>query len=419
MVKERPIFVLAGNGSYFNRGCEAITRGTVYILRNFFDEPRFIAVTAYKNEDQFMQQRLKETDPSIIHKKMYVPYKRFDLLWFLRNALRIVCPGIIKHITYKDLKTNLGEAKAVLALGGDNYSVDYGRPSRSSMNCTDLDDLVVARRTPLIIWGASVGPFSKYPTYERYMINHLRKVYILARETLTVEYLAEKGLTENVYRVADPAFLLEPAEPEKQKYHLEIEQGAIGLNLSPLMKDFVANRNLKRWVALAGDIIRKILERTKRKIYLIPHVTGMQYNDDYLFLRSVLSNIPEQKDRVALIPPVFNASETKWIISKMQIFAGARMHSTVSSLSSCVPTLSFAYSIKARGLNKDIFGHQNYCLSPDRLTSDIVSEKIRELLQESKNIKTYLEMHIPKFRYLAIKGGKILRTILQERSSSN
>jgi len=413
------LFILAGNGSYYNRGCEAITRGTVHILRNFFDQPRFIAVTWYKNEEQFKQQRLKETDPSIIHKKMYVPYKRFDFLWFLRNPLRIIYPRIIKHITYKDLKPHLSEAKAVLALGGDNYSVDYGRPSRRSGSCTDLDDLVVARRTPLIIWGASVGPFSRYPAYEKYMINHLHKVYILARETLTIEYLAEKGLTENVYRVADPAFVMKPTEPKKENYKLEIEEGSIGLNLSPLMKNFVVHGSLKQWIALAEDIIRQILQKTERMIYLIPHVTGTPWNDDYLFLKRVFSTIPEHAARVVLVPPIFNASETKWIISKMAVFAGARMHSTIASLSSCVPTLSFAYSIKAKGLNKDIFGHQNYCLSPDKLASDTVAEKIEELLQESNNIRTYLKMHIPKFKDLAMKGGDILRTILQQRSSSN
>jgi len=415
MDKSDTLFILAGNGSYYNRGCEAITRGTVNILRNFFDRPRFIAVTAYKNEEQFRQQRLKETDTSIIHKKMYVPYKRFDFLWFLRKALMITYPRMIKHITYKGLKPHLGEAKAVLALGGDNYSVDYGKPSRMSGTCTDLDDLVVARRRPLVIWGASVGPFSKYPAYERYMINHLRKVYILARETRTVEYLAEKGLTENVYTVADPAFLMEPTEP-KHADKLEIQQDAIGLNLSPLMKNFVANGNLGQWTVLAVDIVRKILEKTGRKIYLIPHVTGMPYNDDYLFLNKVLSSIPKYNHRVVLIPPIYNASETKWIISKMQVFAGSRMHSTVSSLSSCVPTLSFAYSIKARGLNKDIFGHQDYCLSPDELVPDIVAEKFEEILQGSTNIRQHLERCIPTFKDLAMSSGEILQKILQETS---
>jgi polysaccharide pyruvyl transferase WcaK-like protein len=413
MSDNNSLFILAGNGSNYNRGCEAILRGTVRILRNHFDKPRFLVVSSYPNNEGFKQQCLEETDTSITHKKMYKINKRFDFLWFLMNALKRTCPQAIKHIIYKDLKPYLGEAKVVLALGGDNYSLGYNNllPHR----CTDLDDLVVARGKPLVIWGASVGPFSKIPAYERYMINHLRKVHIFSRETSTIEYLASKGLTNNVYRVADPAFLMEPEEPKKG-VDLKIEKGAIGLNLSPIMARFLAHNNIKQWIEMSADIISKIMQKTGRPIYLIPHVLGIGGNNDYIFLKNVLSTIPDQKGRVVLVPPVFNAPETKWIISKMFVFAGARTHSTIASLSCCVPTLSFAYSMKAKGLNKDIFGHTGYCLSPDELRADIVSGKIVEVLRDSKDIKRHLEQCIPGVKDLAMNSGNILQKILRKKS---
>jgi polysaccharide pyruvyl transferase WcaK-like protein len=101
----------------------------------------------------------------------------------------------------------------------------------------------------------------------------------------------------------------------------------------------------------------------------------------------------------------------------MSVFAGARMHSTIASLSCHIPTLNFAYSIKSKGLNKDIYGHTNYCISPEELTSDIAAEKINEMLQESKNIRKHLEQRIPEFEDLAINSGKILHKILKETSS--
>jgi polysaccharide pyruvyl transferase WcaK-like protein len=415
MDDDNPLFILAGNGSNYNRGCEAILRGTVHILRNHFDKARFLVVSSYPNDEEFKQQCLEETDMSIAHKKMYKINKRFDFLWFLMKALKLTYPQAIKHIIYKDLKPSLGEAKVVLALGGDNYSLGYDNslPRR----CTDLDDLVVARGKPLVIWGASVGPFSKKPAYEGYMINHLRKVYIFARETSTIEYLADNGLTENVYRVADPAFLIEPEEPKKKAGELEIKGGAIGLNLSPIMKRYAANDNLKQWMGMSADIISKIMQKTDRPIYLIPHVLGTAGNNDYIFLKNVLSTISDAKGKVVLVPPVFNASETKWIISKMSVFAGARMHSTIASLSCYVPTLSLAYSMKAKGLNKDIFGHTDYCLSPDELTSDMVAEKIMEVLRDSKDIKSRLEQCIPGVKDLAMNSGEILREILREMPS--
>ena len=44
----------------------------------------------------------------------------------------------------------------------------------------------------------------------------------------------------------------------------------------------------------------------------------------------------------------------KNIISNCHYFMGARTHSTIAALSSYVPTISIAYSIKAFGINEEI-----------------------------------------------------------------
>lgn len=408
MNNNNPLFILAGNGSYGNRGCEAITRGTVHIMRNFFEDPEFVAVSLYKNNDQYRQQCRNETDMSIIHKEACIAHKRLDPLWCLYSLLKLTCPGLIKHVMFKDVKSYLEQASAVLSVGGDNFSLDY---ANSSKTYTGLNDLVIAKGKPLFIWGASVGPFSKNPTYEKYMSEHLKKVTIFARESMTVEYLARLGLTENVHLVADPAFLMAPTKPQGASIP-EIEDGAIGLNLSPLMSRFVSDGNLKEWTSIAADIINEILKQTDRRIYLIPHVMGRPLNDDHIFMKNVLLTVSNGNNRIVLIPPTFNASETKWIISKMAVFAGARMHSTVASLSSCVPTLSLAYSIKAKGLNKDIFGHSRYCISGTEFVPGAIAERIKEILQESENIRTHLNQRIPEIKDLAMSSGRILQEML-------
>ena len=53
MAEEHPLFILAGNGPYENRGCEAIVRGTTKILRRYYQNPEFISVSDFQNEDQY------------------------------------------------------------------------------------------------------------------------------------------------------------------------------------------------------------------------------------------------------------------------------------------------------------------------------------------------------------------------------
>jgi polysaccharide pyruvyl transferase WcaK-like protein len=402
------LFVLAGNGPYDNRGCEAIVRGTVEILRQHFDKPKFVLISNCRSNSQFKQQKAEETDKDIIHIKTIGAQRRYEPAWFVQTGLRFIYPRLRPYIIYREILPYLERTKAVLSIGGDNYSLDYGKPKLF----TDIDDLVLEKKKPIIIWGASVGPFKKLPVYEKYIIEHLKTVTgIFARETATVEYLTSRGVVSNVFRVADPAFLMTPTDP----HNIRIEEDAIGINLSPLMAHYVTGGDLKKWTLIAADIVSKILKRTKRKIYLIPHVTS-SHSNDYEFMRNVESLIWGKRGDVVLIPGTLSAAEIKGVISKLSVFAGARTHSNIAALSSGVPTLTFSYSIKATGINKDIFGDEQYCLKPKELQADLVAERIENLFPSGNMIREHLRTTIPRMKELAMDAGKYLKKIIEHRA---
>lgn len=409
MTQKDPLFILAGNGPYANRGCEAIVRGTVKIIGKYYNNPSFLCVSHFRDDEQYSKQRNEEFDRSIIHKRT----NRRGKIWTqqgLGNRIKgLINPMESSNYTYHEMFPYIGEARAVLSIGGDNYSLDYGIPKLF----TDLDDIVLREKKKMIIWGASVGPFSKIPKYEKYMINHLKKINaIFVRESATLEYLKEKGIKDNVFKVADPAFLMDPIEPKENRF--DIEDGAIGINFSPLMSRYITNGDINAWIKIAAKIVSKICECTSRKIYLIPHVTNPHITgNDYLFLKNVLLKSNNKMKSIVLIPPIYNAAETKWIISKMKIFAGARTHSTIAALSSFIPTLSFAYSIKAKGINKDIFGNEFYCLNPKEFNSKIIIEKIQIMIDKSSIIENDLRMIIPEFQERALLAGEHLYGITE------
>lgn len=408
-------FLLVGNGPYLNRGCEAIIRGTVHILRHHFDSPKFLAYTMFRDPGGLAKQRAQEKDPEIHQDEICSSYKRFDRRWFTFNVVKRTCRGALKHLWYRNLKPNLAHARAVLAVGGDNYSLDYSGPPHA---CTELDDLVTSYGKPLIIWGASVGPFSKDPSYEKYIIEHFNKVHIFARESLTHEYLNRHGLVENVHRVADPAFLMEPVQPSKDKLDMPCEDGAIGINISPLLAKYNVGWDLDAWAANVAGIVQAVISETGRTIYLIPHVTGIDArHDDHAFLCKVTRLLDSKRGQVFIVPATLDAAETKWVISQMSLFAGARTHSTIASLSSCVPTLSFGYSAKSRGINQDVYGHTRYCLQAKELAPEIVADKVSEMLSDSGSIEENLRASVHRMRGLALGAGDILRRILNTRGS--
>ncbi|KAF1079004.1 polysaccharide pyruvyl transferase family protein [Methanogenium sp. MK-MG] len=420
MNDERPLFILAGNGPYTNRGCEAIVRGTTKILREHFVNPRFLCVSFFQNDAQFEEQRHNEYDASITHVNCLKLNKKEAVSHFWKpENISYVYKHLfnrdkIKYITYQKMLPYLKDASAVLSVGGDNYSLDYGVPT----NITDLDDIVVENGKPMFIWGASVGPFSAMPDYEQYMSNHLKDVTgIFARESATVEYLRSIGVRENVSPVADPAFLMDAVKPSGIEDDLPIDDDSLGINLSPLMAKYVTGGDQEAWKGIAAKIVEKIAKKTEMPIYLIPHVTNRGSND-YEFMSTLLSLVGDKTGNISLVSPHYNAEETKYIIGQMSLFAGARTHSTIAALSSCVPTLSFAYSIKAKGINRDIFGHEDYVLSPLNLNADTAAHMILSMVENQHQIRKELEQAIPSVQESAMKAGQNLRKIIQENSDA-
>lgn len=244
------------------------------------------------------------------------------------------------------------------------------------------------------------------------MSEHLKMVTgIFARESSTIQYLEAIGVTKNVYSVADSAFLMDPVKPEGIEKEVFIDKEAIGLNLSPLMAKYVTDGNLKQWIKVATQIILGITETTEMPVYLIPHVTS-PHSNDYAFMQRAVSKLEANTHNITLIPPKYNAAETKWIISRMAFFAGARTHSIIAALSSGVPTLSFSYSIKAKGINSDVFGHTNYSLDSMELSAKEVANRFLSVLDNETQIKKDLYKRIPEVQKVAMNAGINLKQLI-------
>lgn len=401
-LSRHPSFVLAGNGPYLNRGCEAIVRGTVDIIRTIFGSSSFTALSFFEGRKQFFEQASSEYDEDIEHKPIKPFVGRYNPLRGYYKLKRIlgVPDGKVYYEANRDI---ICSSDAVLSIGGDNYSLDYGMP----WLFTIFDDYVLSLQRPLILWGASVGPFHKAPDYEVYMKEHLRRATaIFARESITVEYLDRLGVRTNVYLVADPAFMMKPLEIPG--FH--VEEDAIGLNFSPLMAKFATAGNMALWRHKVAEILTAVRKRYNKQIYLIPHVT-ISGNDDHVFMQEAL-DLLDDRSGIILAPATLNAQATKWLISKLRVFAGARTHATIAALSSGIPTLTFGYSIKAHGINRDLYGNDDYCLEADQCEANPVIERLTDLFENHAQKRAELCARLEAVQARALLNGAYLQRVL-------
>ena len=155
------------------------------------------------------------------------------------------------------------------------------------------------------------------------------------------------------------------------------------------------------------------MESTEYAIALIPHVT-VKTTDD----REPLKKIHEKyKDtgRVAVVEDQ-SCQELKYIISKCAMFIGARTHATIAAYSSCVPTIVLGYSVKARGIAKDIFGtDKNYVLPVQQLeTENDLIHAFKWMMNSCEEIKNHLNSFIPGYIKSAYEAGDLIKQFVVE-----
>lgn len=398
-------FYLSGQNTFANRGCEAIVRSTVKLLQAQLGD---VEVLVPSNDIERDNKQWPEANKNGV--RFIQDYNPFYTRYWV-HLQRLPVP-LLKQAGWPfpmptALKKHIASVDAVLAIGGDNYSLDYRIPSL----WMGIDKLAMDMNKPVIIWGASVGPFEKEPMFLPAIIKHLSHMKKVAvRETVSYQYLTKKlGLT-NVIQMADPAFTLSKQQVEYESFWPRVEkteEGVLGLNISPLIEKYKkSGQDLRKETS---DFIRYVVQEKKMGVLLIPHVTpldGSIDNNDAHYMNTILENVSDLNDSVKMMPHQLNASQIKYIISKLRFFIGARTHATIAALSSGVPTVSIAYSVKAIGINKDIFGNENPILKTPNLSNLTLRSSLEWLLSEEDSLRDILALRIPQLQDAAIDGTK-------------
>ena len=384
-------FYLTGHHTFSNRGCEAIVRSTVQLLREQFGDVEVLVPSSDITRDRSHWQEAESFGARFV--PAYLP--RINRYWVHLQQIPI---SFLKKAGWpfpipKGLQKTLAGVDCVLSIGGDNYSLDYLFPSL----LMGVDRCSMDLGTPVVLWGASVGPFEREPYFLPAIHHHLeRMTFIATRESATMEYLTKLGLGDKLICAADPAFGLAPEPVSTKPFWPEDQgEGVLGFNLSPLLLRYHPSSKLQRaWLDEVAGFIRYLVVSRKLSVLLVPHViphNGIAKNNDAAFLGHILERLGDSGNHVRLMPGRLNAAETKYVISQCRFFIGARTHSTIASLSSGVPTISIAYSVKSEGINHDFFGHTRYMLDNYEVAQTLLIERLTQLMQEEDRLRPLLK----------------------------
>ena len=307
-----------------NLGCGALAISNIKLLDQVLD--RFIIDAEYiiattDNLEQIPLERFTK------HKYEYRIYPRCKQS--LKNPLRLFNCTVFKDC---DLAINL--------CGGDGYTDIYGFGRLLAES--QLVWVAKKNRVP-----QTIGPFEtkKGRLVAKITLDRVKQIFV--RDHASNQCCRELGFKSKITEVIDVAFAL-PFE----KRVFDSSRMKIGFNVSGLLYNGGYNR--KNYFGLSFDykafvdkLLEKLVADNRFEVHMLPHVNTEvnPVDDDY-----AVCVLLARKYGCHVAPRYDSPVDAKGYIAGMDLFTGARMHSTIGAISSGVPVIPVAYSRKFNGL---------------------------------------------------------------------
>ena len=370
-----------------NHGCEAIVRGSMNIIENSDEKAEFVLSSNNPSDDEILNNITVKAARTRALTKVEKLIAAVDLK--INNSETYALQKM-----YSPIVSDAEDCDVCLSVGGDTYC--YGDNHGIQVLTRELKK----RGKMTVLWGASIGARD---LSERKLESLRDFDAIFTREPITYELLKANGANDNIYLFSDPAFCMERVEVEPIDGFTR--ENTLGFNISPL----VASGDPRK-KEIAEDFLRFVFENTTMKVLLVPHVVE-ENNNDYDFMKPIFEKF-EHTGRIAILPPDLEARQYKGYIAGTRFFVGARTHSTIAAYSSGVPTIALGYSVKARGIAKDIFGEEKYVLDIKAMTDyEELRDEFLKLLENENEIRRDLMKSIPLRMRSAMEAGEMLQKI--------
>ena len=383
-------YLLYGHGGSGNHGCEAIVRTTLAMIPGSEDADVYTADLAKDKKfgistlAHFHEYRGKKDNPAVymLAKAAYRLTGNYDLInrVALQDALR-------------------AKGAVCLSVGGDNYC--NAEPRRHASR-----NKLFAARNKTVLWGCSVTPELMDRT--QYVEDMKRYALITARESLTYDALIRAGV-ENVKLVPDPAFTLPATETELPA--LFAERDVVGINISPTVMKHEKDKG--SLFDATEELVRYIIEQTPYGVAFIPHVIRGA-NNDLIPMRKLNEKFAATGRTVVVNDnDALNCCQLKYIISKCRFMVVARTHASIAAYSSSVPTLVIGYSVKSRGIAKDLFGtEEHYVLPVEKIRGgQDLKDDFMWIAGREQEIRAHYEKIMAPYIARAAEAGKYLQEI--------
>lgn len=357
-----------------NRGCEGIAKGTAELLG--LPKEQLIGLCSNVQLDT----RLGVGNYVTLEQRKRLSLSQRVIRKFLSLYSVPLANKYSDDIVYKPFVDKMKQGDIMVSTGGDMMCYNDNEVIYTN-------NLVHANGLKSILWGCSVGKNNLTPA----KIDTLKNFSLIyTRESLTYELMKSLHL-KNVILFPDPAFVLKAEQctlPEIFK-----EGDVVGINLSNYV---VGGDKLDTSFGLeVKGLIDYILHKTELNILLIPHVLW-NGQDDRLISQEIVNHY--NSNRITILDSErLNYEQIRYVISQCLLFIGARTHAIISAYATCTPAIALGYSVKARGIAKDLQLNESLVVDSKNFKRNQLLDSFCFTLSHVNDIKSHLEQTVPLY----------------------
>ncbi len=369
----KKIGILGCSNNSINMGCVALHHSLLLLLEKIsveIDEDFHYYI--------FDVNYLDSESLSVSH-ELRIP---LDLLHYYSMPCEVVADSVKDHLrrckhyfSNRKMYSIISECDLVIDLTqGDSFSDIYGE--ERFFQWTIVKDKIERMGVPLVLGPQTYGPFigENVRRYAKRVIENA--ALVISRDVSSAAHVKE-FCSKEISIGTDLAFGL----PYVKNEITSRGKVKIGINPSGLLSSIKNDNSAMDHSKLTVDydfyireLIRLLLNKGDYEVHLVPHV-GNEAIDCFGGIEGVCYH-------EAFTSPI----DAKNVISSMDIFVGARMHSTIAAFSSGVSTIPTAYSMKFSGVFEGV-GYPFVIDLTNMETGDAVKKTI-EYVEDYSTLKT-------------------------------
>lgn len=234
-------------------------------------------------------------------------------------------------------------------------------------------------------------PFSIHQLMARTVFNRVRR--ILVRDQGSEELLRRIGVTREIILVPDLAFSLSTEEDHNNIEANRNRAFEIGVTVINRGAQYHGFRSQETYEKALVNVLKEMAENNNIHIRIFAQCFGpTKDQDDRVVSEQIFEKLRECTDKVTLCTQYRDALELKKAYQKLDGMIGSRMHTSILSLISGIPTVLIGYQPKAVGV-MSFYQLERFLIPINEVTEERLSSIVADLIKNQNLLRKEITEH--------------------------